>query len=183
MLWAYPSLIMPRFNRFEPLPEGPLRERLAALSKEAGFRNRGPVRDGRLAPLRPLERLFAGLFRPRIILFDTLVQQMSVDEAASVLAHEIGHYRRHHVQRMLAVSLAGHARHPGRALAAAALAAALRGLRVRGARRSTPRVALLSLGGGAFVFWLAPAGVVLLPAPRVRGRPLRGPAGAAPRRR
>ena len=52
MLWAYPVLIMPRFNRFEPLPEGPLRDRLVALSEEAGFRNRGPLRDGRLAPLR-----------------------------------------------------------------------------------------------------------------------------------
>jgi STE24 endopeptidase len=49
---------------------------------------------------------FTGFFRPRIILFDTLVQQMNVDETAAVLAHEIGHYQARHVHKRLAVGLA-----------------------------------------------------------------------------
>ncbi len=154
-LWAYPVLIMPRFNRFEPLPEGPLRDRLAALSEEAGFRNRGLFVMDASRRSSHSNALFAGLFRPRIVLFDTLVQRMDVDEAASVLAHEIGHYRRHHVQRMLVVSLVGllvillvlswllpwPPLYAAFGFAAPSLQAA---------------VALLALGGGAFVFWLAP---------------------------
>ena len=80
---------------------------------------------------------------------------MSVEEAASVLAHEIGHYRRHHVQRMLAVSLGG-------MLAILAVLSRLLpwpplyaafGF---GAPSLHAGVALLAVGGGAFVFWLAP---------------------------
>ena len=155
MLWAYPVLIMPRFNRFDPLPEGPLRERLSALSTEAGFRNRGLFVMDASRRSAHSNALFAGLFRPRIILFDTLVERMSVEEAASVLAHEIGHYRRRHVQRMLAVSLLG-------MLAILAVLSRLlpwpplyaafgfEGPSLHAA------VALLSLCAGAFVFWLAP---------------------------
>ena len=155
MLWAFPVLIMPRFNRFEPLPEGPLRERLTALASEAGFRNRGLfVMDASRRSMHS-NALFAGIVRPRIILFDTLVQKMSVEEAASVLAHEIGHFRRHHVQRMLAVSL----------LSMLAVLAAVSRLipwppLYAAFGFSAPSfhaaVALLALGGGAFLFWLTP---------------------------
>jgi STE24 endopeptidase len=155
MLWAYPVLIMPLFNRFQRFPEGPLRERLRALSAEAGFRNRGLFVIDASRRSSHSNALFAGLFKPRIVLFDTLVQRMSVDEAASVLAHEIGHYRRRHVQRVLALSL----------LATLALLIAL--------SRILPwppvyaafgfpapslhaALALLALAGGAFVFWLSP---------------------------
>jgi STE24 endopeptidase len=98
---------------------------------------------------------FTGIFRPRIVLFDTLVGQMSVDEAASVLAHEIGHYRARHVQRRLALS----------ALALLATLLVLSWLvpwpPVHAAFGfSAPTLhgalAILSLGGGAFVFWMQP---------------------------
>ena len=155
MLWAFPVLIMPRFNRFEPLPAGPLRERLSSLSREAGFRNRGLFVMDASRRSTHSNALFAGLFRPRIILFDTLVEKMSVDEAASVLAHEIGHFRRHHVQRMLAVSLAS-------LLAVLAVVSRLLpwppfyaafGFSVPSFHAAA---ALLALCGGAFVFWLTP---------------------------
>ncbi|HET6437732.1 MAG TPA: M48 family metallopeptidase [Anaeromyxobacter sp.] len=153
--WAYPVLIAPLFNRFEPLPEGPLRERLKSLANEAGFRNRGLFVMDASRRSGHSNAYFAGLFRPRIVLFDTLVEGMAIDEAASVLAHEMGHFRRHHVHRMLAVSLAGmllvlyllSRLVPWSPLYAAfgfahpSLHAAL---------------ALLALGGGAFVFWLSP---------------------------
>ena len=155
ILWAYPVLIMPLFNRFEPLPEGPLRDRLLALSAQAGFRNRGLFVIDASKRSAHSNALFAGLFRPRIVLFDTLVQRMSVDEAASVLAHEIGHFRRRHVQRMLAMSL----------LTMLGILAALSRLLPWppvyaafgfAAPSLHAAVAILALAGGAFVFWLSP---------------------------
>jgi STE24 endopeptidase len=155
LLWAWPTLIAPLFNRFQPLPEGPLRERLGALSREAGFANRGLFVMDASRRSGHSNAYFTGIFRPRIVLFDTLVASMSVDEAASVLAHEIGHYRRHHVHRGLALSLAGtlvmlfvlSRLVPWPPLYAAF---GFDGPSLHAA------VALLSLCGGAFVFWLAP---------------------------
>ncbi len=155
LLWLYPTVIAPLFNRFAPLPEGPLRERLEALAREAGFRNRGLFVMDASRRSGHSNAYFAGIFRPRIVLFDTLVAQMSVDEAASVLAHEIGHYQAHHVHRRLAMGLA----------------TTLVGLFVLSRLVPWPplhaafgfdaptlhgAVALLTLGGGPFVFWLQP---------------------------
>ncbi len=160
LTWAYPVLIAPLFNRFQPLPEGPLRDRLTALAVEAGFRNRGlHVMDASRRSGHS-NAYFTGLFRPRIVLFDTLVERMSTDEAASVLAHEIGHYRRRHVHRMLALSALGlflvllalsrlvpwPPLYAAFGFAAPSLQAA---------------VALLALAGGPFVFWLAPVAAAL----------------------
>jgi STE24 endopeptidase len=155
LLWLYPSVIAPLFNRFEPLPDGPLRARLEALAREAGFRNRGLYVMDASRRSGHSNAYFTGLFRPRIVLFDTLVEQMSVDEAASVLAHEIGHYRAHHVERRLALGLASTLvalfvlsrlvpwppLHAAFGFDAPTLHGAL---------------ALFGLGGGAFVFWLQP---------------------------
>lgn len=155
VLWLYPVVIAPLFNRFTPLPEGPLRERLETLAREAGFRNRGLFVMDASRRSGHSNAYFTGILRPRIVLFDTLVERMDEDEAASVLAHEIGHYRAHHVHRRLAL----------------AAASTFLGLLVLsrlvpwpplhlafgfGAPTLHGAVALLSLGGGAFVFWLAP---------------------------
>src|SRR5512138_1547564 len=77
------------------------------MARAAGFRNRGLFVMDASRRSGHSNAYFAGLVRPRIVLFDTLVARMAVDEAASVLAHEIGHFRKHHVHRMLAVSLLG----------------------------------------------------------------------------
>jgi STE24 endopeptidase len=155
LLWLYPAVIAPLFNRFEPLPEGPLRERLEGLARDAGFRNRGLFVMDASRRSGHSNAYFSGLFRPRIVLFDTLVAQMSLDEAASVLAHEIGHYKAHHVQRRLALGLA----------------TTLAGLFVLSRLVPWPplhaafgfqaptlhgAVALLALAGGPFVFWIQP---------------------------
>jgi STE24 endopeptidase len=155
MLWLYPTVIAPLFNRFEPLPEGPLRARLAALAAEAGFAHRGLYLMDASRRSGHSNAYFTGIFRPRIVLFDTLVRQMSVDEAASVLAHEIGHYRARHVHRRLALSALGLLAtlvvlswlvpwpplHAAFGFAAPTLHGAL---------------AIASLGGSAFVFWMQP---------------------------
>jgi STE24 endopeptidase len=155
LLWLWPAVIAPLFNKFAPLPEGELRGRLEALAAEAGFRNRGLFVMDASKRSGHSNAYFAGIVRPRIVLFDTLVEKMSVDEAAAVLAHEIGHYRRRHVHRRLAAGLAGSflvlfalSRLVGWPPLAGAFGFAEPSLHAA--------VAVLSLAGGAFLFWLSP---------------------------
>jgi STE24 endopeptidase len=105
MVWLYPTLIAPLFNEFKPLPDGPLRERLERLASDAGFHTRGIFVMDASRRSGHSNAYFVGFFRPRIVLFDTLVQQMSVDEAAAVLAHEIGHYKARHIHKRLALGV------------------------------------------------------------------------------
>jgi STE24 endopeptidase len=100
-----PSLILPLFNKLTPLPEGALRERLLNLGARTGFSAQTIlVMDGSKRS-RHSNAFFTGFGRFRkIVLFDTLIQQLSDSELEAVLAHEIGHYKRGHIPRMLAVS-------------------------------------------------------------------------------
>jgi STE24 endopeptidase len=102
MVVLYPSLIAPLFNKFEPLPEGELRRRILALANQLGFKTSGIfTMDGSRRSAHS-NAYFTGLGKSkRIVLFDTLVEQMTVDQAVAVLAHEIGHYKMKHIRRML----------------------------------------------------------------------------------
>lgn len=105
MVVLYPMFIMPLFNKFEDLPEGSLRERLMGLGDRTGFRARtilvmdGSKRSGHS------NAFFTGFgkFR-RIVLFDTLIEQLKERQLESVLAHEIGHYKLGHIPKMLLLS-------------------------------------------------------------------------------
>jgi STE24 endopeptidase len=104
-----PAVIMPLFNKFTPLPEGSaLRERLFALAQRTNFPTRSiETMDGSKRSHHS-NAFFTGFGRFRkIVLFDTLVAQLAEPEVESVLAHEIGHYKRRHVLKSLAVSIAG----------------------------------------------------------------------------
>jgi STE24 endopeptidase len=104
-----PALIMPLFNKFTPLPEGSgLRERLFALAERTHFPTRSiEVMDGSKRSHHS-NAFFTGFARFRkIVLFDTLIAQLAEVEVESVLAHEIGHYKRRHVLKSLGVSIAG----------------------------------------------------------------------------
>ena len=105
MLVLYPKLIMPLFNKLTPLPDGDLRTRLLALSERTGFRaSTIQVMDGSKRSGHS-NAFFTGFGRfRRIVLFDTLIAQLSPEELEAVLAHEVGHYKRGHVPKMLAVS-------------------------------------------------------------------------------
>ncbi len=105
MLVLAPILILPLFNKFTPLPEGGLRERLLALAERTGFRARGiQVMDGSKRS-RHSNAFFTGFGRFRkIVLFDTLMEQLLETELAAVLAHEIGHYKKGHIPKMMAWS-------------------------------------------------------------------------------
>src|SRR6266436_1799731 len=103
-----PAIIMPLFNKFTPLSEGALRQRLFTLAQRTGFPTRSiEVMDG--SKRSPHSNAFFtgfGRFR-KIVLFDTLIAQLSEPELESVLAHEIGHYKKRHVVKLLAFSIAG----------------------------------------------------------------------------
>jgi len=105
MLILYPKLILPLFNKLTPLPDGELRTRLLALGDRTGFRAStievidGSKRSGHS------NAYFTGFGRfRRIVLFDTLIAQLTAEELEAVLAHEIGHYRRGHIPKMIGLS-------------------------------------------------------------------------------
>ena len=108
LLLIAPAVIMPLFNKFTPLPEGStLRERLFALAQRTDFPTRSiEVMDGSKRSHHS-NAFFTGFGRFRkIVLFDTLIAQLAELELESVLAHEIGHYKKRHVVKLLGVSIA-----------------------------------------------------------------------------
>jgi len=107
MLVLYPKLILPLFNKLTPLPEGELRTRLLALGDRTGFHATTiQVMDGSKRSGHS-NAFFTGFGRfRRIVLFDTLIAQLDAEELEAVLAHEIGHYRRGHIPKMIAMSAA-----------------------------------------------------------------------------
>src|SRR4029077_5884083 len=108
LLLIAPAMIMPLFNKFTPLPEGTLRERLFALAQRTDFPTRSiDVMDGSKRSCHS-NAFFTGFGRFRkIVLFDTLIAQLTEPELESVLAHEIGHYKKRHVLKLLGVSMTG----------------------------------------------------------------------------
>ncbi len=110
--WAYPTLIAPLFNKFSPLQNQPLRERLETLLQRCGFHSRGMfVMDGSKRSAHG-NAYFSGFGKnKRIVFFDTLLDGLSADEIEAVLAHELGHFKHRHILKsmliMALVSLLG----------------------------------------------------------------------------
>jgi len=103
MLLLYPTVIAPLFNRFEPLADDSLRERVQALMQRCGFAAKGLfVMDGSKRSAHA-NAYFTGLgAAKRVVFFDTLLKQLSPGEVEAVLAHELGHFKHKHVlKRML----------------------------------------------------------------------------------
>lgn len=105
MIVLAPALIMPLFNKFTPLPPGTLRERLLALARRTGFATRQiQIMDGSKRS-RHSNAFFTGFGRQRkIVLFDTLIDQLSEPQLEAVLAHEIGHDKKGHLLKMMVAS-------------------------------------------------------------------------------
>lgn len=108
MMVLYPKLIMPLFNKLEPLEEGELKNELMDLSDRSGFAAKTiEVMDGSKRSGHS-NAFFTGFGRfRRIVLFDTLMEQLQTNELKAVLAHEIGHYKRGHIPKMILMSAAG----------------------------------------------------------------------------
>jgi STE24 endopeptidase len=107
LAWAYPVLIAPLFNRFRPVSDAGLAQRLESLVSRCGFRSRGVfVMDGSRRSAHG-NAYFTGLgAQKRIVLFDTLLERLTGAEVEAVLAHELGHFRLRHVRKRLLLNLA-----------------------------------------------------------------------------
>lgn len=97
MYMFYSNLIVPLFNKQTPLEEGELRDAITAFSDKAGFKLKNIfVIDGSKRSTKA-NAYFTGLgAKKRIVLFDTLINDLGADEIVGVLAHEIGHYKKKH---------------------------------------------------------------------------------------
>ena len=103
MLVAYPTVIAPLFNRFTPLEDLALKERIERLLARCGFRSKGLfVMDGSKRSSHG-NAYFTGFgAAKRIVFFDTLLARLGPGEVEAVLAHELGHFKRHHVWKRVA---------------------------------------------------------------------------------
>jgi STE24 endopeptidase len=104
MVTVFPRWIAPLFNRFSPLEEGDLRRRIESLISRCGFRAEGLfVMDGSRRSSHG-NAYFTGFGRTkRIVFFDTLIDRLTPQEIEAVLAHELGHFARGHIPRLLIV--------------------------------------------------------------------------------
>jgi STE24 endopeptidase len=106
LLVAYPIIIAPWFNKFQPLAAGPLRDGILALAQRVDFKTSGIFTMDGSKRSGHSNAYFTGIGKAkRIVLFDTLLEQMTIDQGLAVLAHEMGHYTMKHIRRMLVVQL------------------------------------------------------------------------------
>ena len=114
LMLVYPTFIAPIFNKFKPLDDLALKERVNALMQRCGFAAKGLfVMDGSTRSAHA-NAYFTGFgASKRVVFYDTLPRQLTAGEVEAVLAHELGHFRHKHVMKrmaaMFALSLAGFA--------------------------------------------------------------------------
>ena len=106
MTFFYSEWIVPLFNKQTPLEDGELRDAIESLAQKAGFRLANIfVMDGSKRSTKA-NAYFTGFWKKkRIVLFDTLMNDLTTEEIVAVLAHEIGHYKKKHVVYSLALSI------------------------------------------------------------------------------
>ncbi len=106
MAYAAPAIIMPMFNKFQPLEEGDLRRAILEYGKANQFPIAGLfVMDGSKRSSKA-NAFFTGFgSTKKIVLFDTLIRNHTVDELVAVLAHEVGHFKHRHVIQHIAISI------------------------------------------------------------------------------
>ena len=107
LLFIYPSFIAPLFNKFLPLQDETLQARIEMLLKKCGFTAQGLfVMDGSRRSAHG-NAYFTGFGKTkRIVFFDTLLSRLSASEIEAVLAHELGHFKRHHVLQRIVMTFA-----------------------------------------------------------------------------
>jgi len=156
MFWAYPAVIAPLFNKFSPLDNEALQQRIQALMDKCGFRSKGIfVMDGSKRSGHG-NAYFTGFGNnKRIVFFDTLLESLNPPEIEAVLAHELGHFKLRHIQKRLLSTFA-------LSLAALALLGWLAGnnwfYQGLGVSQSSPWMALMlfMLAMPVFTFFLQP---------------------------
>ena len=157
MIVVYPRLILPLFNKLERLPDGDLRDRLMGVAQRGGFlADTIEVMDGSKRSTHS-NAFFTGFGRfRRIVLFDTLVEQLEPAEIEAVLAHEIGHYKKGHIVKAMLVNFAA-------MFATFAfmgwLSSSLwfyEGFGFAQSQGFAPVLIMFSMFSGLFTFWLSP---------------------------
>ena len=106
-LVLYPTVIAPLFNKFEPLADASLKERVHALMARSGFAAKGLfVMDGSKRSAHA-NAYFTGFgAAKRVVFFDTLLSKLAPGEVEAVLAHELGHFKHRHVMKRIAAMFA-----------------------------------------------------------------------------
>ncbi|MBY4948746.1 M48 family metallopeptidase [Cupriavidus respiraculi] len=107
LLVVFPTYIAPLFNKFEPLTDESLKQRIEALMRKCGFASKGLfVMDGSKRSAHG-NAYFTGFgAAKRIVFFDTLLSRLDGDEIEAVLAHELGHFKRRHILKRIVVTFA-----------------------------------------------------------------------------
>jgi len=105
MSWLFPTVIAPIFNKFTPMEEGSLKDRIQGLLSRCGFNSNGIfIMDGSKRSGHG-NAYFTGMGNnKRIVFFDTLIESLDDEELEAVLAHELGHFKCKHVIKMLVAS-------------------------------------------------------------------------------
>jgi STE24 endopeptidase len=102
LLWLYPVVILPLFNKFDPIENIGLENRIRTLMEKVGLRAKGIFKMDASKRSKHTNAFFVGLGRTkRIVLFDTLLASHAEEEILAVLAHEAGHWKKKHILRML----------------------------------------------------------------------------------
>jgi STE24 endopeptidase len=102
LLWLYPVLIAPLFNKYEPIQDELLKEKITALLDKAGLKAKGIYQVDAGKRSRHTNAYFTGIGKTkRIVLYDTLLASHSPEEIIAVLAHEIGHWKKKHILKQL----------------------------------------------------------------------------------
>jgi STE24 endopeptidase len=102
LLWLFPVVILPLFNKFDPIENKGLENRIKTLMEKVGLRAKGIFKMDASKRSKHTNAFFVGLGRSkRIVLFDTLLASHTEEEVLAVLAHEAGHWKKKHLLRML----------------------------------------------------------------------------------
>jgi STE24 endopeptidase len=103
LMYITPYVIEPLFNKFTPLQDEALKDKIVALTKKAGIQASRMLKVDASKRSKHTNAYFTGIGRTkRVVLYDTLLEHMDRNEIISVLAHEIGHWKRKHLLKMLA---------------------------------------------------------------------------------
>jgi STE24 endopeptidase len=162
MIWLYPVLIAPLFNKFEPVRDGALKEDIISLMAKVGLKAKGVFQVDAGKRSKHTNAYFTGLGKTkRIVLFDTLLNSHSADEILSVLAHEAGHWKKKHIMKQLVFTEIA-------SLAVFYIIYLLLGwpllYETFGFNENLPYVGLLLIAAllGPIAFFLAPLGAILM---------------------
>jgi len=105
IMFVAPVLIMPLFNKYVPVEDGDLKTELESYAKRENFKMKGLFKMDGSKRSTKTNAFFTGFGRfRRIVLFDTLIAKHTVQELVSVLAHEMGHYKKGHIKKFMIMS-------------------------------------------------------------------------------